>query len=136
MTLMKDSITIFKRPLSPHISIYRWPITMIMSIAHRISGGALYSGTFFFAIWLISIACGEETFHMVNVFYNSLIGRITLFVYTFALIHHLIGGLRHLFWDINTVLLEKHCATKAAVTTLFVSLILTVFIWIAGCAMH
>ncbi|RCL00920.1 MAG: cytochrome b subunit [Candidatus Tokpelaia sp. JSC189] len=128
---MKNSKTISERPISPCISIYRWSVTMAMSIAHRVSGGALYIGTIFLAVWLTGIAYGKEIFGMINTVYNSFPGRAILFLYTFALVHHLIGGMRHLFWDINPVLLEKHRATTMTKATIFISIILTFLIW--GC---
>ncbi|RCL01518.1 MAG: cytochrome b subunit [Candidatus Tokpelaia sp. JSC085] len=129
---MKNSTAISKRPLAPHVSIYRWPITMMGSIAHRISGGALYCGTLFLAIWLVSIAYSQEIFCVVNAFYSSVFGRIILFTYTFALVYHLVSGVRYLFWDIRTTLLEIHYATKMIRVTVFISIILTLFIWVVA----
>lgn len=126
---MTDSTTTSERPLSPHISIYRWPVTMAMSIAHRVSGAALYVGTIFLAAWLAGVACGKETFEMINTVCDSFLGRTVLFLYTLALVHHLVGGVRHLFWDVNPALLEKHCATRVARATIFISIILTLLIW-------
>lgn len=121
------------RPKSPHVSIYRWPITMAMSIAHRASGAALYAGAVFFVIYLAALAYGEPVFNCVQALYTSLLGQSVLFLYTLALVHHMVGGIRHLFWDVNTHLLEKHCATKTAWATVFISLILTALIWAVAC---
>lgn len=131
---MTDSTTPSERPLSPYVTICRWPITMAMSIAHRISGGALYFGTVFLVIWLAGVACGADALGRINGIYTSFIGRAVLFLYTLALVHHLVGGVRHLFWDIRTDLLEKHCASKVARATVFVSAVLTLVIWITGYA--
>jgi len=131
---MTNSTTTSERPVSPHIGIYRWPVTMAISIVHRISGGALYFGTVLLVVWLTGVACGEEAFNTVHAVYASFIGRIILFLYTLALVHHLVGGVRHLFWDACPALLEKRCATKAARVTIFVSVILTLLVWIAGYA--
>lgn len=120
------------RPLSPHVQIYRWPITMAMSIAHRATGGALYFGTFLFAAWIISASMGEDAFEKVNWLFGSFLGRTILFLYTLALVHHLVGGVRHLFWDTNPALLEKNLATKTAWSTIVVSIVLTLLIWIVG----
>jgi len=124
------------RPLSPHIQIYRWPITMAMSIAHRVSGGALYFGTLFLAAWLIAIASGEEAFNFVNALFNSAVGRTLLFLYTAGLVHHLVGGVRHLFWDSRPALLDKQLATKTAWVTIAISLSVTLSIWLAGYALR
>lgn len=129
---MTDTTTTPSRPLSPHVQIYRWPITMAMSIAHRVSGGALYFGSLFLAVWIIAIACSPKAFDTVNGFFDSIIGRTILFLYTLALVHHLIGGVRHLFWDVKPTLLEKHLATKTAWATGVISIVLTLAIWLVG----
>jgi succinate dehydrogenase / fumarate reductase, cytochrome b subunit len=87
------------RPLSPHLQIYKPIPTMMASIIHRITGGALYFGTLLVAWWLIAIASGEPYYATAQAVFGSIIGRIVLFGYTWALIHHMLGGLRHLMWD-------------------------------------
>jgi len=129
---MTQTTTPRARPLSPHIQIYRWPITMAMSIAHRASGGALYFGTLFLSGWLIAIASSEEAFTIVNGLFDSLLGRTLLFLYTLGLVHHLVGGVRHLFWDSKPALLDKDLATKTAWATVVISLLLTLSIWLIG----
>ncbi|MCZ2203594.1 succinate dehydrogenase, cytochrome b556 subunit [Bartonella sp. A05] len=120
------------RPRSPHLSIYRWSSTMAVSIAHRITGIALYFGMVFLAIWLIAIACGEEAFRTVNRIYGSFPGLCLLFLYTLAGVHHMVGSIRHLVWDMNPCLLAKEKATLTAWTTVFISPILTIAIWVIG----
>ncbi len=117
-----------QRPLSPHLSIYKPKITMTMSIVHRITGAALYFGTLLLAAWLIAAAVSEEAFNCVNALYGSWIGLLVLFGYTWALLHHLAGGVRHFIWDMGAGL-EKHTATKIAAITLIFSLAATVLIW-------
>jgi len=119
------------RPLSPHLTIYRPPITMTMSIVHRITGAALYFGTLLFAWWLIAASVSESYFEFVNGIYGSWLGRLVLFGYTWALIHHMLGGIRHLVWDTGAGL-EKDTASKIAWATLAGSVVLTLAIWIAG----
>lgn len=87
------------RPLSPHLKVYRFTISLTMSILHRITGAALYFGTALLAWWLISIAQGEKYYNFVNSILGSPIGKLVLFGYTWVLIHHMLGGLRHLYWD-------------------------------------
>ncbi|WP_375664954.1 succinate dehydrogenase, cytochrome b556 subunit [Bartonella sp. TT121SHDZB] len=129
---MTEITRIKERPRSPHISIYRWTITMAMSIAHRITGMALYVGMVFLAVWLIAIACGEEAFRTVYEIYGSWFGLCILFLYTLAGVHHMIGGMRHIVWDVMPCLLAKEKATVTAWATVFVSLIVTFAIWIIG----
>jgi succinate dehydrogenase / fumarate reductase cytochrome b subunit len=121
------------RPLSPHLTIYRPPITMTMSIVHRITGGALYFGTLLVAWWLIAAATSQSYFDFVNVILGSWIGRLVLFGYTWALVHHMLGGVRHLIWDTGAGL-EKHAASRIAWATIAGSVMLTVLIWFAGYA--
>jgi succinate dehydrogenase / fumarate reductase cytochrome b subunit len=121
------------RPLSPHLTVYRWPITMTMSILHRVTGGALYFGTLLVAWWLIAAATSESYFEFVSMILGSWFGRLVLFGYTWALIHHMIGGLRHLIWDTGAGL-EKHTASRIAWANIAISIVLTVLVWIAGYA--
>ncbi|MEX2496982.1 MAG: succinate dehydrogenase, cytochrome b556 subunit [Woeseia sp.] len=90
-----------QRPLSPHLSIYRWPITMTMSILHRVSGVLLSLGFILFAVWLMAAANGAETYDRVTGFMESLLGRLLLIVLSAAFFFHLASGLRHLIWDMG-----------------------------------
>jgi succinate dehydrogenase / fumarate reductase cytochrome b subunit len=116
------------RPLSPHLTIYRWPITGIMSIMHRITGGALYFGTLLVAWWLIASATSERQFDIANAVFGSWIGRLVLLGYTWALMHHMLGGIRHFVWDTGAGL-EKHTASKFGWATIIASIVLTILIW-------
>ena len=119
------------RPLSPHLQIYKPIPTMMMSIAHRITGAALYFGTLLFAWWLIAAASGPEYFAIVNGLYGSWFGLLVMFGFTWALIHHMLGGLRHFAWDLGH-LFDKHTATRLAWATIAGSVALTVVIWVVG----
>jgi succinate dehydrogenase / fumarate reductase cytochrome b subunit len=121
------------RPLSPHLTVYRPTITMTMSIVHRITGAALYFGTLLVVWWLIAAATSERYFELVNWIYGSWLGRLVLLGYTWALVHHMLGGIRHLVWDTGAGL-EKHTASRIAWASLAASIILTILIWIAGYA--
>lgn len=116
------------RPLSPHLTVYRWPITMTMSILHRITGGALYAGTVLVAWWLIAAATSEDYFNFVHRLATSWFGMLVLFGYTWALFLHLLGGVRHLIWDTG-VGLEKHTASQLGWATLVGSVVLTLALW-------
>ncbi|WP_438751504.1 succinate dehydrogenase, cytochrome b556 subunit [Pararhizobium sp. O133] len=118
------------RPLSPHLQIYKFVPTMAMSILHRITGAALYVGTILVAAWLIAAASGAEHFDRVNWLFGSIIGQLVLIGYTWALIHHLIGGLRHILWDVGMGY-EKHFANRLAVANLVASVVLTLLVWAA-----
>ena len=117
------------RPLSPHLSIYRPTITMTMSIVHRITGGALYFGTLLVAWWLIAAATSETHFAFVDWLVGSWFGLLVLFGYTWALFHHMLGGIRHLIWDTGAGL-EKHTASKLGWATIIGSVLLTAAVWL------
>ena len=90
---------IHQRPLSPHIQIYRWTLTMFLSILHRATGVALYAGTLLLVWWLMAAATGPEAFTLFQGVAGSWIGRLVLFGYTWALFHHMFGGIKHFIWD-------------------------------------
>ncbi|GAB1580173.1 hypothetical protein PPNSA23_01160 [Phyllobacterium phragmitis] len=102
-----------------------------MSVVHRATGIVLYFGTLLVALWLISAATSEDLFNQVNWFFGSWFGRLVLFGYTWTLLHHMLGGIRHLIWDTITGL-EKHTATKMAWATLIGSVTLTLLVWVAA----
>ena len=87
------------RPLSPHLQIYRPMLTMMMSIAHRITGAALYFGVILLVWWLCAAAFSDSHFDLAQRFFGHWFGMIALFGFTWALIHHALGGIRHLIWD-------------------------------------
>jgi len=87
------------RPLSPHLQIYRPMLTMMLSIIHRITGSALYFGSALLVWWVFAVALGPDAYATFQSVAGSIPGQLILFGFTWALVHHLIGGLRHLVWD-------------------------------------
>jgi len=120
-----------QRPLSPHLQIYRPMLTMMMSIVHRITGAALYFGMLLLAWWLIAAASGPNAYATFEWFMGSVIGQLVLFGYTWALIHHMLGGIRHLIWDTGHGFepAEREMLTLA---TLIGSITLTLILWVVG----
>ena len=129
--MAETRITPHDRPVSPHLQIYRPMLTMMMSIVHRITGGALYFGTLLLVWWLIAAAAGPNAYAMLQWFMESLLGRLILFGYTWALIHHALGGIKHLVWDLGYGFgpAEREWLTAA---TLAGSVALTVVLWFLG----
>lgn len=123
------------RPVSPHLQIYRPPINMVMSILHRITGAALYFGTLLLAWWLTAAAVGPDYFAFVDGIATSWIGRIVLLGYTWALMHHLLGGIRHLIWDAGHGF-ELRTVDLLSWGTLVGSVLLTLAIWLAAYAIR
>jgi succinate dehydrogenase / fumarate reductase, cytochrome b subunit len=117
-----------QRPLSPHIQIYKREINMVMSILHRITGAALYGGTILLAWWLIAAASGPDAFASANRLLASPLGLLILFGFTWALMHHLLGGVRHLVWDTGWGF-DLDTIDKISWATGIGSVVLTLAIW-------
>ena len=116
------------QPLSPHLQIYRWTWTMLMSVLHRITGTALYGGTVLVVLWLVALASGPAAYETVAGFFGSWFGLLVLFAYTWVLMHHMCGGLRHFVWDTGYGY-DKEKRMWLARGTLIGSAGLTVLIW-------
>ena len=123
MTMPKDI-----RPLSPHLQIYRPMLTMMMSIMHRLTGVALYFGTLILVWWLISAARGPDAFATAQSLLATPFGILVLVGYSWALIHHMLGGLRHLLWDTGRGL-TLPSVERLAQLNLAGSIALTVLLW-------
>jgi len=119
------------RPLSPHLKIYRPMLTMMMSIVHRITGAGLYFGLLLLAWWLIAAASGPNAYSAFEWFMGTLLGRVILFGYTWALLHHMLGGIRHLIWD-TLHGLEPAERELLTLSTLIGSVALTLVLWVIG----
>lgn len=119
------------RPLSPHLGIYKPTINMIMSIVHRMTGASLYVGTLLLAWWLIALAQGEKYYTYANNLLGSPLGKVILFGYTWALLHHMLGGLRHLYWDTGRGF-DLGTIDKLSWGTLIGSVTLTALVWFVG----
>ncbi|MCH9764969.1 MAG: succinate dehydrogenase, cytochrome b556 subunit [Alphaproteobacteria bacterium] len=121
-----------ERPLSPHLQIYRPLINMVMSIVHRLTGIALYFGALGLAWWLFAAAHGPDYFAYVTSLFATWPGKLILFGYTWALMHHMFGGIRHFIWDFG------HGYDLKAVDilswgTLVLSVLATGLIWFLLC---
>lgn len=125
---MSGSNAAQSRPLSPHLQIYRWSWTMAMSIAHRATGSALYVGTLLFVAWLVALASGPNAFDTAQAIATSIPGRLVLFGYTWALLHHMLGGIRHFIWDLGHGF-EPAARMNLARFSLVGSIGLTVLVW-------
>ena len=88
-----------KRPLSPHLQIYKPQLTSILSILHRATGVTLSMGSIILVLWIIALTLGEETYAMFSLIVNHWFSKFVLLGFTFGLFYHLSNGIRHLFWD-------------------------------------
>jgi len=119
------------RPLSPHLQVYRMMLTFVMSGFHRISGFALYFGMLLVAWWLVAAASGPNAYADFEWFIGGWIGRLVLFGYSWALIHHMLGGIRHLIWDTGRGF-EPSEREMLALATIVGSVAFTLILWVIG----
>jgi succinate dehydrogenase / fumarate reductase cytochrome b subunit len=119
------------RPLSPHLQIYRWQLTSVLSILHRAAGVALSAGTILLVWWLVAAATGPEAYDAVEDFLGSWIGLLLLFGWTVALFYHLCNGIRHLVWDTGHAL-DLGSTYLGGWVVLAATAVLTLAAWIAG----
>jgi succinate dehydrogenase / fumarate reductase cytochrome b subunit len=124
-------MTEHSRPISPHLTAYRFTLTMTLSIVHRITGIGLYLGTALLAWWLVAAAIGDSALDMVNLIFGHWLGQIVLFGYTWALFHHMCGGIRHFIWDTGAGF-EHNGREGLAWFTLIGGLVLTLLVWTFG----
>lgn len=126
---MASSQSTDPRPLSPHISVWRWHATMAASIAHRVSGVALYVGSALIAAWVIAAAMGPEAYEAVMGLMLSLLGRIILLGFTAALMYHLANGVRHLIWDGPGVGFSPGVASAVSLFNFLFAILATLGVW-------
>jgi succinate dehydrogenase / fumarate reductase cytochrome b subunit len=124
-------MTIDPRPLSPHLQIYRWQLTSVLSILHRLTGIALTAGTILLVWWLVAAANGPDSFESVQWFLGSWLGLLLLFGWSVALFYHLCNGLRHLWWDTGSGL-DLPSVYSSGWTVLAGTAILTIAAWAVG----
>ena len=116
------------RPLSPHLSIYRWPITMTLSILHRASGVAMSFGFILLVVWIFDAAAGESAYRQLKTLMDNPLGLALLIGWSFAFFLHLGNGIRHLVWDTGRGF-EKSQANASAWLVLIAAAVLTAAFW-------
>jgi succinate dehydrogenase / fumarate reductase, cytochrome b subunit len=119
------------RPLSPHLQVYRWQLTMVLSIVHRATGIALCAGVPFLLYWIWSLTASENGYYQAQAFFASAIGRIILFGFSVSLFYHLCNGIRHLVWDAGKCL-ELPAVYRSGRVVVVATAVLTVIAWIAA----
>ncbi|MCE9521661.1 MAG: succinate dehydrogenase, cytochrome b556 subunit [Alphaproteobacteria bacterium] len=116
------------RPLSPHLQIYRWPVTMATSILHRLTGVGLAIGTLVLAWWLVAASMGSDSYGIFESAAFHWFGRFVLFGFTVALVFHMLNGIRHLFWDVGLGF-KVSTANASGIAVFLLTLVLTLAIW-------
>jgi succinate dehydrogenase / fumarate reductase, cytochrome b subunit len=123
------------RPLSPHLQVWRPTLTYVMSIVHRITGVGLYIGVLLLAWFLLALSGDATSFAAFSGFIRSFIGQLLLLGFTWALFHHMLGGVRHALWDAG-IGLDHPMRERLAQGTLIGGLALTLIVWIIGYAVR
>lgn len=116
------------RPTSPHMSVYRWPISMTLSILHRMTGVALAVGLVVYVAWLMAAAGGSTDYRQFVDLMQTPLGRIALVGWSLAFFFHLCNGVRHLFWDTGRGF-EMSQVNASAWTALVASVVMTLLYW-------
>jgi succinate dehydrogenase / fumarate reductase cytochrome b subunit len=115
--------------MSPHLSVWRWHITMATSIAHRVTGVALYVGALIAAAWAVTLAAGPEAYACFKAVTGSPIGLIVMFGLTASFFYHLANGIRHLVWDAGHGL-DVKSANASAVFVFAFTAAATIAVWV------
>lgn len=118
-----------KRPLSPHLQVYKPQMTSVMSIMHRVTGAGNTIGLLLFSWWLISAASGIDSYANFMSFMTSVFGLFLLFGWTVSVFYHMCNGVRHLFWDTGK-LFKIENAYKAGYIVLAMTALLTLAVWV------
>lgn len=121
------------RPLSPHLQVYRLPLSAMISIVHRATGAFLAMGTALLVWWLMAIADGEVAFQAAQSVMGGFFGRLFLFGWTFSLFFHLANGIRHLIWDAGYGF-EKHEVSQSSIIVIGTAGFLTFMVWVMAFA--
>ena len=117
------------RPLSPHLSVFRWRANMLVSIVHRVTGNAMaFGGVLSFLWWRVAAASGEEAYATFHALATGWFGLLVGIAFTWVFFQHLASGLRHLMMDTGAAM-EPALSRRLAASTLFVSTLLTLATW-------
>jgi succinate dehydrogenase / fumarate reductase cytochrome b subunit len=118
-----------ERPLSPHLQVYRWPLSMALSILHRASGVALSVGAIVLVWWLMAVAAGGDQYQRFLDCVGSPLGKLALFGWTLAMMFHLMSGIRHLLWDMGWGF-ERERSQATGWIVVIGTVVLTALVWL------
>ena len=122
---MNDS----QKPLSPHLQIYRWHISSLLSITHRISGIINLVALIFIFFWLLVLSFGANNYEIFLLIINSFFGKFILVGFTWSMSFHVLSGIRHLAWDLGYGFEIKN-ANISGIAVIILSLVLTIIFWL------
>ena len=127
--MAEGSRVVRERPMSPHLSVWRWHLTMATSILHRATGVALYVGALIAAAWAISLAGGPDVYGAFKAVMGSFFGKFVLFGLTVSALYHLGNGVRHLTWDLGFGL-DVKSANASGVAVIAFAVAATLAVWV------
>ena len=120
-----------QNPISPHLQIYRWHISSLLSITHRITGIVNLLALILMFFWLLSFSLGESNYELFLLAINSFFGKFILIGFTWSMSFHIFSGIRHLVWDMGYGL-EIKTANISGVLVILSSLVSTIIFWLLG----
>ena len=120
-----------KNPLSPHLQIYKWHLSMILSIAHRIIGVVNSIAIILICLWTISLLFGEENYEIIKILFQSLFGKLLIISLSWSFSFHILSEIRHLIWDLGYGF-DLKISKITGIITITGSLVLTVLIYLLG----
>jgi succinate dehydrogenase / fumarate reductase cytochrome b subunit len=120
-----------KRPLSPHLQIYKPQLTSFLSILHRATGFALSVGSLALVFWVVALAKGGDSLLMIHSFWSSIFGKFFLLGWLFCFVYHFYNGIRHLIWDVN-LFLDIDSVYKSGWAVVGLTAVTTIGIWLIG----
>jgi succinate dehydrogenase / fumarate reductase cytochrome b subunit len=128
---MKTENNVKNRPLSPHIQVYKMPLSAKLSILHRLTGIALAGASVILVVWLFSLAYLSDISASLYHLFQTIPGKVVLIGFTFAFFYHFCNGIRHLFWDIGKGY-EIDTVNKSGIFAVIAAIVLTAVVWILG----
>ena len=120
-----------KNPLSPHLQIYRWHLSMILSITHRIIGIVNSVAMILICLWTISLLFGEENYEIIKILFQSLLGKLLITSLSWSFSFHMLSEIRHLIWDLGYGF-DLKISKITGIITIIGSLALTILIYLHG----
>ena len=120
-----------KNPLSPHLQIYRWHLSMILSITHRIIGVVNSVAMVLICLWTISFLFGEENYEIIKILFQSFFGKLLIISLSWSFSFHMLSEIRHLIWDLGYGF-DLKISKITGVITIAGSLALTILIYSLG----
>jgi len=124
-------MTANQNPLSPHLQIYKWHISSLLSIIHRIAGVVNLLALILMFFWLLTLRLGESNYELFLLAINSFFGKFILIGFTWSMSFHILSGIRHLAWDMGYGF-EIRTANISGIIVIISSLVLTIIFWLLG----